>query len=58
MKKDIKKELCYKVNVDENLRDALAEMIEYGTEAMSVVENGKIKGTLWLNDIVNIFQKG
>ena len=28
MKKDIKKELCYKVNVDENLRDALAEMIE------------------------------
>ena len=38
--------------------DALAEMIEYGTEAMSVVENGKIKGTLWLNDIVNIFQKG
>lgn len=58
MKKDIKKELCYKVNVDENLRDAFAEMIEYGTEAMSVVENGKIKGTLWLNDIVNIFQKG
>ena len=53
-----KEELPYKVDGDVNLRDALARMIEHGTEAMNVMENGKIEGTVWLKDIAGVFQKG
>lgn len=53
-----KEELPYKVDGDVNLRDALARMIEHGTEAMNVMGNGKIEGTVWLKDIAGVFQKG
>ena len=58
MDQNCKNEIPYKVDSSMNLRDALAEMIEYGTEAISVVSDGRIEGTLYLKDIVNIFQKG
>lgn len=58
MSRDAKEKLPYKADGADNLRDVLARMIEYGTEAMSVTENGKIEGTIWLKDIVNLFQKG
>ena len=58
MNQEIKEELPYKADVADNLRDVLARMIEYGTEAMNVTENGKTEGTIWLKDIVNLFQKG
>lgn len=58
MNREMKEELPYKADVADNLRDVLARMIEYGTEAMSVTENGKTEGTIWLKDIVNLFQKG
>lgn len=58
MNRKMKEELSYKVDVTDNLRDVVAAMIEYGTEAMNVTENGKIEGTIWFKDIVNLFQKG
>lgn len=58
MNREIKEELPYRADATDNLRDVLARMIEYGTEAMNVTENGKIEGTIWLKDIVNLFQKG
>ena len=58
MEQCCREELPYKVDGNVNLRDALARMIEYGTEAMNVTENGKIEGTVWLKDIAGVFQKG
>lgn len=45
------------VDVDTNVRDALAFMLEQGTEAVYVTKDGKTIGTLLLKDIMCIFRK-
>ena len=51
-------DIPYHADCEANLRDVLAQMIEYGTDSMHVTEKGKITGTILLSDILNLFQKG
>ena len=48
----------YDVDINDNIRDTLAYMFEYGVDKMSVVKNNEIMGTVFLNDIIKIFQEG
>lgn len=46
------------IDSNNNIKEALAIMIENGVNQINVVENGKIIGTIVFSDIVGIFQKG
>lgn len=46
------------IDSNNNIKEALAIMIENGVDQINVVENGKIIGTIVFSDIVGIFQKG
>lgn len=46
------------IDSNNNIKEALAIMIENGVDKINVVENGKIIGTVVFSDIAGIFQKG
>lgn len=58
MRPQVGADMPYHADCEANLRDVLAQMIEYGADSMCVKENGKITGTVLLSDILNLFQKG
>lgn len=58
MRPGVRQELPYQIEAGADLRNVLASMLEYGTEAMTVIGGNKIEGTIYLEDIVNIFKKG
>lgn len=51
---------CTKHHIDanENIRDVVIKMFEYGEDKMNVIKNNQVVGTVFLNDIVKIFQEG
>ena len=46
------------IDSNNNIKEALAIMIENGVDKINVVEDGKIIGTVVFSDIAGIFQKG
>lgn len=58
MKPEIQQNLPHSIGIGTDLRNALASMVEYGTRALNVFKEEKAVGTIYLEDIVNIFQKG
>lgn len=58
MKPEIQQNLPHSIGIGTDLRNALASMVEYGTRALTVFKEEKAVGTIYLEDIVNIFQKG
>lgn len=46
------------IDSNNNIKEALAIMIENGVDKINVVEGGKIIGTVVFSDIAGIFQKG
>ena len=46
------------IDSNNNIKEALAIMIENGVDNINVVEDGKIIGTVVFSDIAGIFQKG
>lgn len=48
----------YNVDAKANVRDVIAIMFEHGVDKINVMKNNEIIGTVFLNDIIKIFQEG
>lgn len=58
MNSKYKENIKYKIDVKANVRDVIATMFEHGVDKMNVIKNNEIIGTVFLNDIIKIFQEG
>ncbi len=57
MRKQIEKNAEVVIAADKNIKEALSEMFAGGVDKMTVVEGQKPVGTLYVNDILDIFRK-
>ena len=53
-----KDDIKYAVDAKANVRDVIASMFEHGIDKMNVMKNNEIVGTVFLKDIIKIFQEG
>lgn len=58
MNSKYKENTKYKVDVKANVRDVIAVMFEHGVDKINVMKNNEIIGTVFLNNIIKIFQEG
>lgn len=58
MNSKYKENTKYNVDAKSNVRDVIANMFEHGVDKINVMKNNEIVGTVFLNDIIKIFQEG
>lgn len=58
MNQSMQEGLAYQTEINNDLRNVLATMLERGIQVMEVTENGERRGTIAFQDIVGIFRKG
>lgn len=58
MNSKYKENTKHNVDVKANVRDVIANMFEHGVDKINVMKNNEIVGTVFLNDIIKIFQEG
>lgn len=58
MNSKYKENTKYKIDAKANVRDVIATMFEHGVDKMNIIKNNEIIGTVFLNDIIKIFQEG
>ena len=57
MRPEKETEVSARIHVEENLREALAVMLENGTEVIGVTKDNELDGVLYLNDVIALFKE-
>ena len=57
MRPEKEMEVSARIHVEENLREALAVMLENGTEVIGVTKDNELDGVLYLNDVIALFKE-